>query len=341
MKSSRAFYIRSRPGRAGILLALAALTALSAGASLCLGAVSLPLRDTLRALLGGGEGTLASQIVLYARLPRVCGSLLAGGALAASGVVIQSVLMNPLAAPNIIGVNSGAGLATALCCAAAPTALELVPIAAFLGALAGVLLVLLLAERTGAARITVVLAGLAVSSIFGAGIDGVVTLVPDALNGYTDFRIGGLRGLSMARVAPAAVMIALALAAALTLSHELDLLALGRETAQSLGLPARRLQLILLALAAALAGAAISFAGLLGFVGLIVPHIARRLVGEESRFLLPASALGGAALLTACDVLARLLFAPYELPVGIVLSFVGGPFFIWLLLRQRGGRTHD
>ncbi len=341
MKSSRAFYIRSRPGRAGILLALAALTALAAGASLCLGAVSLPLRDTLRALLGGGEGTLASQIVLYARLPRVCGSLLAGGALAASGVVIQSVLMNPLAAPNIIGVNSGAGLAAALCCAAAPTALELVPIAAFLGALAGVLLVLLLAERTGAARITVVLAGLAVSSIFGAGIDGVVTLVPDALNGYTDFRIGGLRGLSMARVAPAAVMIALALAAALTLSHELDLLALGRETAQSLGLPARRLQLILLALAAALAGAAISFAGLLGFVGLIVPHIARRLVGEESRFLLPASALGGAALLTACDVLARLLFAPYELPVGIVLSFVGGPFFIWLLLRQRGGRTHD
>ena len=341
MKSSRAFYIRSRPGRAGILLALAVLTALSAGASLCLGAVSLPLRDTLRALLGGGEGTLARQIVLYARLPRVCGSLLAGGALAASGVVIQSVLMNPLAAPNIIGVNSGAGLAAALCCAAAPTALELVPIAAFLGALAGVLLVLLLAERTGAARITVVLAGLAVSSIFGAGIDGVVTLVPDALNGYTDFRIGGLRGLSMARVAPAAVMIALALAAALTLSHELDLLALGRETAQSLGLPARRLQLILLALAAALAGAAISFAGLLGFVGLIVPHIARRLVGEESRFLLPASALGGAALLTACDVLARLLFAPYELPVGIVLSFVGGPFFIWLLLRQRGGRTHD
>jgi iron complex transport system permease protein len=341
MKSSRAFYIRSRPGRAGILLALAVLTALSAGASLCLGAVSLPLRDTLRALLGGGEGTLASQIVLYARLPRVCGSLLAGGALAASGVVIQSVLMNPLAAPNIIGVNSGAGLATALCCAAAPTALELVPIAAFLGALAGVLLVLLLAERTGAARITVVLAGLAVSSIFGAGIDGVVTLVPDALNGYTDFRIGGLRGLSMARVAPAAVMIALALAAVLTLSHELDLLALGRDTAQSLGLPARRLQLILLALAAALAGAAISFAGLLGFVGLIVPHIARRLVGEESRFLLPASALGGAALLTACDVLARLLFAPYELPVGIVLSFVGGPFFIWLLLRQRGGRTHD
>ena len=341
MKSSRTFYIRSRPNRAGILLALAALTALSAGASLCLGAVALPLGDTLRALLGGGEGTLASQIVLYARLPRVCGSLLAGGALAASGVVIQSVLMNPLAAPNIIGVNSGAGLAAALCCAAAPTALELVPIAAFLGALAGVLLVLLLAERTGAARITVVLAGLAVSSIFGAGIDGVVTLVPDALNGYTDFRIGGLRGLSMARVAPAAVMIALALAAVLTLSHELDLLALGRDTAQSLGLPARRLQLILLALAAALAGAAISFAGLLGFVGLIVPHIARRLVGEESRFLLPASALGGAALLTACDVLARLLFAPYELPVGIVLSFVGGPFFIWLLLRQRGGRTHD
>ena len=251
--------------------------------------------------------------------------------------IIQGVLNNPLAAPNIIGVNSGAGLATALCCAAAPRAAHLTPAAAFLGALAGVMLVLFIAERAGAARITLVLAGVALSSMFSAGIDGVLTFFPDALNGYTDFRIGGVRNLSMARLVPAFWVILPALLAALSLSNELDLLLLGRETAQSLGLPARRLRLVLLMLAAALAGAAVSFAGLLGFVGLLAPHIMRRLLGEDSFFLLAASALGGALLLTACDLAARLLFAPYEVPLGVVLSLTGGPFFIWLLLRQRRG----
>lgn len=127
----------------------------------------------------------------------------------------------------------------------------------------------------------------------------------------------------------------------LLLTNELDLLLLGSDTARSLGLSAKRLRVVFLALAAALAGAAVSYAGLLGFVGLVVPHIMRLLVGEESRPLMLSSLLGGAAFLTLCDLLARTLFAPYELPVGIVLAFVGGPFFIWLLLKQRGGRTHD
>ena len=131
---------------------------------------------------------------------------------------------------------------------------------------------------------------------------------------------------------------AAALAAVFSLAGDLDILALGVDTARSLGLAAKRTRLILLALAAALAGAAVSFSGLLGFVGLIVPHIIRSVTGQESRLLLAASALGGAAFLTASDLLARLLFAPYELPVGIILSLAGGPFFIVLLLRQRGGR---
>ena len=145
----------------------------------------------------------------------------------------------------------------------------------------------------------------------------------------------------MSRIVPAFWVILPVLVLILSLAGEMDLLLLGTETAQSLGLRAKPLRLLLLLLAAALAGAAVSFSGLLGFVGLIVPHIMRRLVGEESFSLLLASALGGAALLTGCDLLARLLFAPYELPVGIVLSFAGGPFFLWLLLRQRGGRIHD
>ncbi len=323
-------------GRAGLIVLLAGLVALSSVASLAFGAVPIPPGEVISALLGRGSGTTAS-IVLYARLPRLCGCLLAGAALACSGVIIQGVLNNPLAAPNIIGVNSGAGLATAICCALAPGAVQIAPIAAFLGALTGVMLVLFISEQAGAARITLVLAGVAMSSMFSAGIDAVVTFVPDALSGYTDFRVGGVKNLSMARLAPAFWVILIALAIALSLSNELDLLLLGRETARSLGLPAKRLRLVLLMLAAALAGAAVSFAGLLGFVGLLAPHMMRRLVGEDSLPLLLSSALGGGLLLTACDLASRLIFAPFELPLGVVLSLTGGPFFIWLLLKQRRG----
>ncbi len=330
------FSMAGRRRRAGILLILTALGLACSLGSLALGAAPIPVGEVLAVLLGRG-GEVETQIVLYARLPRLCGCLLAGTALACSGVIIQGVLNNPLAAPNVIGVNSGAGLATAVCCAVAPRAFYMTPFAAFLGALAGVLLVLFISERAGTARITLVLAGVAVSSMFSAGIDGVLTFFPDALNGYTGFRIGGVQNLSMNRVLPAFWVILPAFSAALSLSNELDLLLLGRETAQSLGLSARRLRLTLLMLAAALAGAAVSFAGLLGFVGLLVPHIMRRLLGEGSFLLLIASALGGAVLLTGCDLASRLLFAPFELPLGVVLSLTGGPFFIWLLLRQRRG----
>ncbi len=329
-----------RQGNAPLLGVLCALALLSALLSMCLGAASLTPGEVVAALLGGDRDT-AAQIVRYARLPRTCACLLAGSALAVSGAVIQGVLGNPLAAPNIIGVSSGAGLAVALCGALVPTAAALTPVAAFAGALGGVLLVLFIAERTGASRLTLVLAGVAVSGMFSAGVDAVVTFVPDALAGYSDFRIGGLSNLTMARIVPALWVILPAMLLVFSLAGELDVLLLGADTAQSLGLRVRPLRLGLLALAAALAGAAVSFSGLLGFVGLIVPHIMRRLIGEDSRPLLAGCALGGAALLTLCDLLARLLFAPYELPVGVVLSLAGGPFFLWLLLRQRGGRVHD
>lgn len=328
----------STHNRPALQIAFWGLLALLCGvASLSLGAVSVPLSEVVQALLGGMEGTPQAQIVLYSRLPRTCGCLLAGMALAVSGVIIQSVLHNPLAAPNVIGVNSGAGLMVALCCAAAPTAIWAVPLAAFAGALAGALLVFFTAQRTGASRITLVLSGIALSGMFSAGIDAVVTVFPDALNGYSDFRIGSFENLSLSRIAPAFWVILAAMAAVLVLSGEMDILALGDETARSLGLPVGKLRIILLALAAALAGSAVSFAGLLGFVGLVVPHMMRRLVGEESLPLLFTSAFGGAALVTLCDLGARTLFAPYVLPVGILLSVLGGGFFLWLLTRRKGG----
>ena len=336
MKNLRISSIRRHKGQFIALLAL--LTVCAALLSLCVGSVWVPPGEIFAALTGNTENA-AARIFLYARLPRTCGCLMAGMALAVSGAVIQAVLANPLAAPNIIGVNSGAGLMVALSCALMPYSAAARPLMAFLGALAGVLLVLFLAERTGAARITLVLAGVAVSSMFSAGIDAVVTFVPDALNGYSDFRIGGLDNLSMERLWPALCVLIPALLGCVMLASEMDVLLLGADTARSLGLNVKRTRLILLTLAAALAGGAVSFCGLLGFVGLIVPHFMRRLVGEESRILIAACALGGAGFLTVCDVLSRTVVAPYELSVGIVLSLVGGPFFLWLLLRQRGGRS--
>lgn len=316
-----------------ILLALAVLAV--AALSLCLGAERVSLADVLSGLLGR-TGTVGARIVRYVYLPRTCAGLLAGSALAAAGVLVQTVLANPLAAPSTIGVNAGAGLAVALCCAAAPTAVGLVPLAALGGALLGTGLVLYIARRTGASRLTLVLAGVALSAMFSAGVDAIVTFVPDALTGYSDFRIGGLSGVSMKQLIPAFWLILPCLLAALAIHNELDVLALGQEQAQALGLPARGMRLLALALAAGLAGASVSFAGLLGFVGLIVPHMMRRLVGEESGPLLGASALCGAALLCGCDLLSRLIFAPYQLPVGIPLALLGGPFFLWLLGRRGG-----
>lgn len=341
MKNSQTSYIRPDRPLWRVYLALALITLASAALSLMLGPVSLSPGEVISAFFKSEAVTSADRIALYARLPRTCGCIVAGAALAVSGAIIQGVLSNPLAAPNVIGVNSGAGLAAAVCCAFLPGAYALVPFAAFLGALLSVLLVLLIAERTGASKITLVLGGVAISSVLSAGVDAVVTFVPDALVGYSDFRIGSLSGLTMQKLAPAAWVVLAALALSFSLTHELDLLMLGRDTARSLGLRAGKMRILLLAVAAALAGAAVSFAGLLGFIGLIVPHIMRRLVGDESRLLLPGCAMGGAVMLLLCDLASRMLFRPYELPVGIALSFIGGPFFVWLLLRQRKGRTHD
>ena len=309
-------------------LSLTAMTLLAALLSLSLGSVAL-----------GDAPEAAKRILVYIRLPRTCAALLAGASLAVAGAVIQTVLHNPLASPGILGVNSGAGLAVAVVCALVPAAQRYTPIIAFFGALAAVLIVMTLAQCTGASRMTVVLAGVAISNIFSAGIDAVVSFVPEALGGVSDYRIGGFSGVTMARIFPAAVMIGVSMIVVFTMARQMDVLALGSETARSLGLSVGPVRFVLLVLAAALSGAAVSFAGLLGFVGLIVPHAMRRFVGEESGPLMAASALGGAGFVTLCDLLARVLFAPFELPVGVVLAFAGGPFFLWLLFRQRGGRA--
>ena len=306
---------------------------LAAFASLCLGAAAMTPAELLEAVLSGTD-TVAGRIFWFSRLPRTVGCLLAGAALSTAGCVIQNVLCNPLASPNIIGVNSGAGLAVTVCGALGFLSGWTLAGAAFLGAFLAVMAVSLAARIAGASRTTVILAGVAVNATLGAVSDTVTSLYPDAAVFGGDFRVGGFGAVVSARLIPAGALILLALGAVMLLSNELEVLSLGEETAQSLGLNARRMRMVFLALAAVLCGGAVSFAGLLGFVGLIVPHAVRRLAGSECRKLLPLCALWGAAFVTVCDLTSRLIFRPRELPVGILLSALGGPFFLYMLSKK-------
>lgn len=290
--------------------------------------------------LGLGAAALTPVIFRFVRLPRTLGCLLAGAALAVSGAVIQGVLSNKLASPSIIGVNAGAGLAVTVCCACGALSGWAIAGSAFLGALIAVLLIVFAAEKAGASRTTVILGGVAVNAFLNALSEAVSTLIPEVGMLAGDFRVGGFGSVSYIRLIPAGVLIVLALTAVLSLHNELDVLALGEETARGLGMNVKKTRTLLLVLCAMLAGAAVSFAGLLGFVGLIVPHAVRRISGSESKYLLPLSAMGGAAFVALCDTAARVVFAPFELPVGILLSVLGGPTFLLLLLNRKGGRTH-
>ena len=311
---------------------------LSAVLSLMLGAARLSLTELCQAL-SDGMNSVPGRIFWYVRLPRTMACLLSGAALAAAGAVIQGVLSNQLASPSIIGVNAGAGLAVTICCAVGAISGWIIAVSAFGGALLAVCLVVFAAQKTGASRTTVILGGVAVNSFLTAIAEGITNLIPDAGLLSADFRVGGFSAVAYTRLIPAGILILMALAVVLTLCNELDVLMLGEETARGLGMQVGRTRTVFLVLAAMLAGASVSFAGLLGFVGLLVPHAARRLAGGESRFLLPLCMIGGAGFVTLCDLAARLVFVPYELPVGILMSVLGGPFFIFLLFKRRKERT--
>ncbi|MCR5263161.1 MAG: iron ABC transporter permease [Clostridiales bacterium] len=318
-----------------MLISAAVFTAAAAVLNICLGASSVTLPQLFRALISGPDNTAAARILWYVRLPRTAACLMAGAGLAVSGAVIQKVLANNLASPGIIGINAGAGLAVAACCACGAYAGWAVAGTSFLGAMAATFTVVTVARKSGASRATVVLSGVAVTACLNAVTQTIITVFPDAALASVDFRVGGFSSVNQARLLPASLLILAGIAVICTLTNELDVLSLGDDTAQTLGLRAARTRNVMLTLAALLAGASVSFAGLLGFVGLIVPHIARRIIGNESSRLIPFCALLGGGFVAVCDLAARLIFAPYELPAGILMSFLGGPFFIWLLLRGK------
>ncbi|MDE7274441.1 MAG: iron ABC transporter permease [Lachnospiraceae bacterium] len=307
-------------------------------AGILLGSVPLSPISVLTCLAGYDKDSTTYILVNTVRLPRVAGACLAGMGLAAAGVILQSVMNNSLASPNTIGVNSGAGFAVMLSLMLGGSYTSAVPVAAFAGALATTLTIFALAYMADSSRTTIILAGITVSSFLNAGINTIKLLDTDITVNLTTFLIGSLSGLTFDSLKFPAAAIVAALLASFLFARAINVLSLGDDIARSLGLHVTLVRLILLILSSILSGCVVSYAGLLSFVGLIVPHICRRLFGNDTRCLLPCSALLGACFVLICDILGRILFAPFELPAGVLMSFIGGPFFLYLLFKKKGGR---
>jgi len=329
---SRPAYLTARR-LATTTVALAALLA----ASLVAAAVMGPVHVSLRAALAGG-GTSPDYVILFrTRLPRVLLGAIVGGSLAAAGAALQGLLANPLACPHVLGISAGAAVAGvgALLLGADPIS-PLVPLAAFAGALAAVAIVSFGARAGGR---TTPHAVLLVGVVFNA-LASALLMLANALASYMQAQgvlfwiMGSLSTQSWGLIAGAAAYSAAGLAWLFVHANDLNLLSAGEEGALQLGVDVERTRRAVFVGASLLVAAAVSVSGMIGFVGLIVPHLLRLLLGPDHRLLLPASFLGGAAFLVWADTFARTALAPVELPVGVVTALTGGPFFLYLLRRQ-------
>ncbi|WP_323039768.1 iron ABC transporter permease [Gemmobacter sp.] len=323
----------ARLGWLGVVLAV--LLGLGA-ASVAIGTRDVALAD-IAAALRGRHDTIA-QAAVALRIPRTVLALLAGGALGLAGAIMQGVTRNPLADPGILGVNMGASLAVVVGIAWFGIASAHAYIwTAVLGAGLTAVFVWLVGSmgRGGGTPLKFALAGTATSIAFAALVVAVVLPRADIAGGVRDWQVGGVGGATFDRIAPVLPFLAAGLALALLSARRLNLLALGDELAAGLGERVAVARAMAALAAVLLCGATTAVCGPIGFVGLVVPHVCRLLVGVDHRWLLPFSALTGAGLLTAADVLGRILSRPAELEVGIVTAFVGAPVFIWIVRRQR------
>jgi iron complex transport system permease protein len=316
-----------------IILTFAGLAVVGLVISLTKGTVYVSAAEIVQILQSGVGVDVKSQVIWNIRLPRTLVGALVGVNLALAGAILQGVMKNPLADPHIIGISSGAGLAGIVILILFPGMEYLVTPVAFMGAMGAAMLIYILAWRGGIQPVRIILAGVAVSTFLGAGISGLMVFYSDRVHGALMWMIGGLSARSWPHLNIILPYTIVGCLLACLGAKRLNILILGDEIAQSLGISVERTRLALTAIAALLAASAVSVVGLLGFVGLIVPHAARMLVGSDYRFLLPASALLGAGIVTLSDTLARTIFSPVELPVGIIMAFLGAPFFLFLLRR--------
>lgn len=326
-----------------LLVLLAVVSVLSLGT----GASGTRLWPVLGQLLRGEEIAARDAIILFdIRLPRLALGILVGAALAVSGAVMQGLFRNPLADPGLVGVGAGAGLGAIgaiVLGAMLPLALRdalgyyLVPVAAFLGGWLTTILLYRMSTHRGRTSVAVMLlGGIAIAALAGALSGILIYMANDAeLRDLTFWGLGSLAGATWDKVALGGALIVLALVATPFLARALNGLALGEGPAAHLGLPVQKMKNAAILTVAAATGAAVAVSGGIGFIGIVVPHLLRLMIGPDHRWLLPNAALLGASLLILADMIARSVVAPAELPIGIVTATLGGPFFLWILMRNR------
>jgi iron complex transport system permease protein len=310
------------------------------------GAYSVPVSEVVGAVsrrLGlsstPAADPVADSLLWEIRFPRVVLGMIVGASLGCAGAALQGMIRNPLAEPGIVGVSSGAALggAAAIVAGIAWFGVLTLPLAAFAGGLTAVVLVYVASRSGGRIEVvTLVLTGIAVNAFVGALIGLMMYLSTDAeLRGITFWTLGSLAQASWAKVGIVAPFMAAGVVATVLLAGRLDLLALGEDSARHLGVDVRRLHLVVLVVVAVLTAAAVAVSGQILFIGLVVPHLVRMLVGPGHRLLVPASALLGAAALVVADLVARTVAAPAELPLGVLTALIGAPWFLWMLRRTR------
>lgn len=324
-----------------VLLCLAVLFCMAIVMASSIGAVPISLSDILSANL-----TESQKAVLFSiRLPRVLLGAIVGASLAVSGAAMQGLFRNPLADPGLIGISSGAALAVALvivCAGSWTGALELygISIAAFTGGLVACLLIFRFARLTGTFSVTyMLLAGIAINALAGAGT-GLLTYFSDdqQLRSLTFWTMGSLGGALWPAVMVAITIVIPATVILIRNAKKLNILLLGEDEATYLGIDSERLKRSIIVCTALAVGTAVALSGIIGFVGLVIPHLIRLTIGSDHRILIPASALLGGTLLIIADTIARTIVSPAEMPVGILTSLIGGPFFLWLLVKQYAGK---
>jgi iron complex transport system permease protein len=336
------------------LAALLVVTLVALFASVGAGASSASLWRFLTALLSGqaqeGVEALRDRIVIVdIRLPRAVLGLMAGAGLAVSGAVMQGLFRNPLADPGVVGVSAGASFGAVGSIVLGPTLLAplayvlgplLLPVSAFVGGLAVTILLYVIASRDGETQVaTLLIAGIAIGALAMAGTGLFVYMAEDLqLRDISFWNLGSLAGATWEKALIATAVIAPSLMVMPFLARGLNAFTLGEAAAMHMGVPVERLKKLAIFLVAAMTGVAVAFCGVIGFVGIIVPHILRLAVGPDHRFLLPGSALLGGVLLIAADVVSRVIVAPAELPIGILTAIMGAPFFLWILFRGRRGQ---
>ena len=327
--------VKRKFSRPIIIAVFAVISALSVLVCTGIGSVKISVGDVIKAIFVDDE-SIARLLVWNLRFPRVLVGGLVGVCLSLSGCILQGVMRNTMASPSTIGVTGGASFIGYLTLVAFPAYSYLLPIGSILGAFVTTMLIYALAYQKGVSPVKMILSGMAVSALFGAFNDIIKTFFAESLGNASGFLVGGLNGVGWESFRMILPYAAVGIFICAFLPSRMNILMLGDETANSLGLRTEVFRFFLIAVSSLLAGAAISVAGLISFVGLVVPHIARLLVGSDYKYLFPASALLGFSLVCICDTVGRVILPPGEVPVSIILSFIGAPFFLYLLRTREG-----